>query len=174
MDGILRTGLAAVALCAMAGLTATPVDAAASSLILSLAGTVQVPPNPCIPNQTSENVMLTGNAHVVSIVPPSPILPLSQIKLHFNLADVIGTGSFTGNTYIGTGAMTFDFVPPSPIFPGTQFSPSSMTTTFSLESTVGCASTPLAVSFTLQLDPTLHLDPNNSFANFGSNTGGGP
>ena len=69
-----RTGLATVALCAMAGLMATPVDAAGSittSLFLPLAGTVLTTSDPCTPS--GDSVTLSGNVHVVSIVPPGTV-----------------------------------------------------------------------------------------------------
>ena len=84
--------------------------------------------------------------HVVSIVPPDPITP---IRLHFNLADVMGTGQTSGNTYIGTGAQDFEFqqVPPDPIAP----------VDFTLQHTDGCRDTVLPVSFTLNFDASGHL-----------------
>src|SRR5262249_55857988 len=86
-----RTGLAAVALCAMAGLPSTPVGAAGAvttSLFLPLVGTVFQPSDPCTP-PPGEGVNLKGLVNVVSIVPLPPVSQLHNpsIKLHFNMAD---------------------------------------------------------------------------------------
>jgi hypothetical protein len=170
MEGISRrTGLAAVALCALGGLTATPIyagGAITTSAFLPLQGTVFIPSDPCTPTP-GERVSLTGLSNVVTIVPPTPIAPTvppTPIKLHFNLANVIGTGSVTHNTYIGTGAATFNFTPTEPCIPTDPCHPPSVQ--FSLESTVGCASQPLIVNFSLALDATGHLLPDASSASF--------
>jgi hypothetical protein len=110
-------------------------------------------------------VALDGLVHVVSIVPPTPISQSSQpqpIKLHFNIANVTGTGSSTQNTYIGTGAMTFDFIPTETCAPTEPCHPPPVQ--FSLESTVGRAAKPLIVNFTLTFDATGHLLQDGSSA----------
>jgi hypothetical protein len=86
-------------------------------------------------------VGISGKVHVVSIVPPDPITP---VRLHFNLADVMGTGQTSGN-----GAQDFQFkqVPPDPIAP----------VDFTLQHTDGCQDTVLPVSFTLNFDASGHL-----------------
>jgi hypothetical protein len=139
-DKLRQVGIMAAALCAMVGLTATTVDAGGAvttSLFLSLSGNVSTPGDPCLPN--GDIVQISGSAHVVSIVPPTPINP---IRLHFNLADVMGTGQ-SGNGYIGTGAQDFEFqqVPPTPIIP----------VNFTLQDTV------LPVNFTLNFDQSGRL-----------------
>jgi hypothetical protein len=155
----------------MAGLTATPVDAGGAittSSFLTLSGTVFTQGDPCSP-PGGDSVNLSGNVHVVTIVPPTaivpptPVVPPSPIRLHFNMADVTGTGSSTGNTYILTGASTF--VPPTPIVPPTPVFQQVM---FNLESTVGCAAQPIAVNFNLMMDATGHLVPDGSTASFPS------
>ena len=95
-DKVRHLGLTAAALCAVVGLTATTADAGGAvttSLFLSLSGNVSLPTEPCLP--IGEIVQISGKVHVVSIVPPDPITP---IRLHFNLADVMGTGQTSGNT----------------------------------------------------------------------------
>jgi hypothetical protein len=168
-----RTGLAALALCTMAGLTATPVDAAGAittSLFLPLQGAVFAPTDPCVP-PPGEQVILNGSVHVVSIVPPTPIIPGNAIKLHFNMADVTGTGRSTQNTCIGTGATTFDFIPTEPCTPTDPCHPPVQ---FSLESTVGCATRPLIVNFSLTFDATGHLLQDGSSASFPQCTSDNP
>ena len=146
-DKVRHLGLTAAALCAVAGLTATTADAGGAvttSLFLSLSGAVFSPSDPCLSN--GDIVGISGKVHVVSIVPPDPITP---VRLHFNLADVIGTGQTSGNTYIGTGAQDFEFqqVPPDPIAP----------VDFTLQHADGCRDTVLPVSFTLNFDASSHL-----------------
>jgi len=146
-DKMRHLALTAAVLCAVAGLTATTAEAGGAvttSLFLSLSGNVSAPTEPCLP--IGEIVQISGRVHVVSIVPPDPITP---IRLHFNLADVMGTGQTSGNTYIGTGAQDFEFqqVPPDPITP----------VDFTLQHTDGCRDTVLPVSFTLNFDASGHL-----------------
>jgi hypothetical protein len=134
----------------VAGLTATTADAGGAvttSLFLPLSGAVFVPTDPCVP--IGETVAISGNVHVVSIILPNAAPNPLPIRLHFNLADVIGTGQTSGNTYIGTGAQDFEFqqVPPDPIAP----------VDFTLQHTDGCRDTVLPVSFTLNFDEGGHL-----------------
>ena len=158
MAGILRrTGLAAVALCAIAKLTATPVDAGGvvtTSMFLPLQGSVVNPAGAC----AGEQVALSGMIHVVSIfVPPTPIIPPDPIKLHFNMAGVLGTG-LSGNTYVATGAAQADVIPPTPIVPPSPIVPP--TPIFQLEGTGSCAGqAQLPVNFDLLFDAGGHLLP---------------
>jgi len=157
-----RTGIAMAALF-IAGLGVGPAQAGGvvtTSLFLPLQGTVVQPTDPC-----RENVPLGGMVHVVSIVPPSPFTPPSPIKLHFNMAGVLGTGETSGNTYIATGAAQVDIVPPSPIVPPNPIVPPSPI--FQLEGTGSCAGqAQLPVSFNLLFDQSGHLLPSSS-ASFG-------
>ena len=163
-----RSGIGAMALGAILGMEATPVDAGGAvttSLFLPLVGTVFVSPGPC-----AENVPLSGMVHVVSIVPPSPISqsPGSPpIKLHFNMAGVLGTGETTGHPYVATGAARLDAVPPDPIAPqGFALSPNPPPV-FELHGTGSCeAQFQLPVSFSLLFDSSGHLLP-GSTANLG-------
>jgi hypothetical protein len=166
-----------MALCMMAGLTTTPVDAAGAittSVFLTLVGTVFAPTDPCVP-PPGENVALNGLVHVVSIVPPPPISQSSSpppIKLYFNIADLIGTGSSTHNTYIGAGAMNFAFAPTEPCTPTDPCHPPPVQ--FSLQSTVGCAAQPLIVNFALAFDATGHLLQDSSSASLPQCTSDNP
>lgn len=157
-----RTGIAIAALL-MAGLgpdAAQAAGAVTTSLFLPLQGTVvfpgAAPGDPC-----HETVPLGGMVHVVSIVPPSPVTPPSPIKLHFNMAGVLGTGDTSGNTYVATGAAELDITPPSPIIPPSPITPPSPI--FTLEGTGSCAGkAQLPVSFTLMFDASGHLQPTST------------
>jgi hypothetical protein len=161
-----RVTLAAAAL-TITELGAGPAQAGSAvttSLFLPLQGTV-VNPNASCPEQ----VPLSGMVHVVSILMPQPppITPPSPVKLHFNMAGVIGTGSASGNTYVATGAQEVLMPTPPPITPqGFTLAPTPPPI-FQLEGTDSCAGqAQLPVSFTLNFDQTGHLLP-TSTAGFG-------
>jgi hypothetical protein len=177
-----RSGIAIAALF-IAGLGAGPAQAGGAvttSLFLPLQGTVFVSPGPC-----AENVPLSGMVHVVSILQPAPP-PISQnpspppVKLHFNMAGVMGTGAASGNTYVATGAQQVLAPQPPPISPqGFALQPMPPPI-FQLEGTDSCAGeAQLPVNFNLIFDGSGHLLP-NSTAGFGGqcsldlpNCGGG-
>src|SRR5437763_5448622 len=98
-------GVAAAALL-VSGLGAGPMQAAGAvttSLFLPLQGNVVFPTTSCA---AGEPVALGGMVHVVSILlpMPPPITPPNPVRLHFNMAGVMGTGALSGNTYVATGA----------------------------------------------------------------------
>lgn len=153
-----RTGIAAAALIAL-GIGAGKTDAAGfvtTSLLLPLSGVIQ-PGDPCAPTDT---VALSGYVHAVTaVVPPDPIQPQGAFKVFLNMADVTGTGTPSGNLYIGTGAFhqaNNVLVPPSPILP-----------IFQLQGTVGCMSTPLPVTVRLMFDSAGNLLADGSSATLG-------
>ena len=168
-----RTGIALAALL-IAGFGAGPAQAGGAvttSLFLPLIpGSVSIPGGAC----AGDAVTLSGMVHVVSILQPAPP-PIKQapdgppIKLHFNMAGVMGTGSLSGNTYVATGAQTIELPNPPPVTPqgfsivlGPDAPP-----IFQLEGTGGCAGqAQLPVSFTLNFDQTGHVLP-SSKASFG-------
>ncbi len=160
MGGISRAITFAAALCATIAFDVASVDAGGAvttSLFLPLTGNPLIfPPSPCA--SSGDTVPITGNVHVVSIVPPTPIVPPSPIRLHFNLADVMGTGTMSGNIYIGTGVQDVT-VPPTPVIP--------VQATFTLQHTDGCADTPLPVFFILNFDASGHLLQDGSSASLG-------
>ena len=162
----LRGAIAATAICAIAGLGATPVDArgaVTTSLFLPLQGLVLNPNASC-----PEQVPLSGMVHVVSIFYPSPP-PISQapgpppIRLHFNMAGVMGTGLSSGSTYVATGAQDVLIPNPPPITPqGFALSPLPPPI-FQLEGTDSCAGqAQLPVNFNLMFDGSGHLLPGSS------------
>lgn len=72
---------------------------------MPLAGTVTVP----LTDGTSEDVALTGFAHVTVQFPP--LYPTDPMRIGINLDQVQGTGAVTGISYLATGANRFSEVP---------------------------------------------------------------
>jgi hypothetical protein len=162
-----RAGIAMAALL-ITGLGAAPAQsggAVTTSLFLPLQGDVVFPTTSC---GAGEPVALSGMVHVVSILLPVPP-PISQgpspppIRLHFNMAGVMGTGSPSGNTYVATGAQEVLMPSPPPITPqGFALQPSPPPI-FQLEGTDSCVGkAQLPVSFNLMFDGGGHLLPGSS------------
>jgi hypothetical protein len=159
--------IAVMAVYIVAVLSPTPVDAGGAvttSTFLPLSGSViNAGGGSC-----NELVNLSGMVHVVSIIMPNPP-PISQnpqpppIKVHFNMAGVLGTGSFSNATYVATGAQDFRMPAPPPITPqGFALAPTPPPI-FQLEGTDSCAEqVQLPVNFNLIFDSTGHLLPSST------------
>lgn len=119
--------------------------AVVSHLMIPLTGTFSLPPNPCV--TSGESVTLAGNVHVVTILNRS-----GKLFVHLNLANVVGTGQATGDTYIGVGAHNY---PPAPL----SSSELVLNHNFRLQSTEGCASQPLPITVTLDFASNGHVEP---------------
>jgi hypothetical protein len=117
-----------------AALAGQGTGAIVSHLMIPLTGTISLPPDPCVP--AGEPVSFTGDVHAVAILHRN-----GALFVHLNLADVVGTGASTGDTYLGVGAHNF---------PHQSFSAQLVLQhDFRLQSTEGCASQPLPVTVTL-------------------------
>jgi hypothetical protein len=113
-----------------------------TSLMLPLSGVFFYPPEPMACTQ-GENVVLSGDTHVVTVWPPEPFLRM--VNVYLNMAGVQGTGLTSGSLYVASGATKFiglEF-PPEPDFTLPVFA------NFLLEPTNGCASVPLPLNFEL-------------------------
>lgn len=119
--------------------------AVVSHLMIPLTGTFSEPPDPCL--TSGETVAFTGTVHVVTILHRN-----GKLFAHLNLANVVGTGQTTGDTYIGVGAQNY---------PPVTLSSSQLVLQheFRLQSTQGCASQPLPVTVTLDLAADGHVEP---------------
>jgi hypothetical protein len=169
-----RAMIAAAAALIVTGLSTQPSQSGAvtTSLFLPLQGDVVFPTTAC---GAGEPVSLGGMVHVVSILLPMPP-PISQspvpppIRLHFNMAGVLGTGETSGNTFVMTGAQDFSGPTPPPITPqGFALQPNPPPI-FQLEGTDACAGkAQLPVNFNLIFDSSGHLLPSSS-AGFGQCT----
>jgi hypothetical protein len=114
-----------------------------TSLFLSLSGLFFYPPGPIVPS--GENVLLTGEVHVVTHV-EAVVAGKFLTDIHLNMAGVTGGGQTTGNMYVGTGSSKLLNVvyPAGPVFPA-----GPIRATFSLEPTNRGANVPLPLDFAL-------------------------
>ena len=91
-----------------------------TNLFLPLSGLFFYPPFPIVPS--GENVLLTGDVHVVARV-EAVVGGKFLTDVYLNMAGVTGTGQTTGGMYIGTGSNKFvnvafpgdPVIPPDPI-----------------------------------------------------------
>jgi hypothetical protein len=150
MHGLRKAGIYIGVGVALASLSAgsTRADAkgaVVSHLMIPLTGTFSEPPDPCV--TSGESVAFTGNVHVVTILRRN-----GELFVHLNIADAVGTGQTTGDTYIAVGAHNY---PPAPL----ASSQLVLNHDFRLQSTEGCASQPLPITVTLDFSGNGHVEP---------------
>ena len=150
MHGLRKAGICiavGVALGSLSAGSASAEDkgAVVSHLMIPLTGTFSLPSNPCV--TSGESVTFTGNVHVVTILRRD-----GKLFVHFNIANAVGTGQTTGDTYIAAGAHNY---PPAPL----SSSEVVLNHDFRLQSTQGCASQPLPITVTLDFASSGHVEP---------------
>jgi hypothetical protein len=119
---------------------------------------------------TPDPVPLHGHVHIVTrhrdrddstdalVANAGPV-----IDVYANLANVVGTGTTTGDLYVGAGAIKMSFIPPPDSDRTLRF-----VALFELIPSNACPSITLDASVTLVFDATWALDANLSTVTFGS------
>src|SRR5215469_11587307 len=127
-----------------------------TNLFLPLSGLFSWPPDPILPS--GENVLLTGDVHVVARV-EAVVGAQFLTDIYLNMAGVTGTGQTTGGMYIGTGSnkyVNIDY-PPTTVIP-----PDPIHANFSLEAARRSGSVQLPLTFDLRFGTDGTLLPSST------------